>query len=268
MVGEWRLMDAGVEQCRIELVDNTTSFEWKLMRGAVEIDRTAEAFPANVWHYFEFQVTVRGTTNGAYELRHNEVDVMSGTGVDLADGGSDGADIHSFGHSGGGQVIKLDDIYILDSLGAVNNDFLGDSVIVGLLPIADGNQNDFTPSTGIDNYALVDDPSASPSSSDYVDSDTNTEQDFYDYANLPATGLGAIHAVNVISDAAMETVGNRTLKPKFRAVSTAEADGANFVVQGTTLLSHPVILEIDPVTSTTWTQSEIDGGEFGIEVVS
>jgi hypothetical protein len=266
---EWRLLDAGVEQCRLELHDNGDStYEWKLMRGVTEIDRTAEAFALNIWHYFEFQVTVRTGINGAYELRHNEVNVMSGSAVNLAEGGSDGADAHGFGYNSGGQVVKFDDIYILDNQGTVNNNFLGDSVIVGLLPDGEGNQNDFTPSTGIDNSALVDDASASPSETDYVSSDTNTHQDWYTYGDLPATGLGAIRAVSVISDAAMETVGNRTLKPKFRAVSTTEGDGANFVVQGTSVLSHPVIMEVDPVTTTTWTQSEIDGGEFGIEVVS
>ena len=267
--GEWRFLDASVDQCSLEIHDNGDStFEWKMMRGGTELERTTEAFAANVWHYFELKVTVRAGVNGAYELRHNENNVMSATGVNLADTGADGCDAHQFGLTTAGQNVRMDDIYICDDQGSIRNDFLGDSVIVALLTQADGNQNDFTPSTGIDNEALVDDPSDNPTASDYVSSDTIAHQDFYTYDDLPATGLGTIFGLRVVTDAAMETAGSRVLKPKFRAASTTEGDGDDFTVDGVTLLSYPVILEQDPVALADWTKTEIDGGEFGVEVVS
>ena len=267
--GEWRFLDASVDQCSLEIHDNGDStFEWKMMRGATELERTTEAFVYNVWHYFELKVTVRAGVNGAYELRHNENAVMSDTGINLADTGADGCDSHQFGLTPAGQTVWMDDIYICDDQGSIRNDFLGDSVIVALLSQAEGNQNDFTPSTGIDNEALIDDPSNAPSSADYVSSDTNGHQDFYTYDDLPATGIGTIFGIRVITDAAMATVGSRVLKPKFRAASTSEGDGDDFTVDGTTLLSYPVIMEQDPVALSDWTKTEIDGGEFGVEVVS
>jgi hypothetical protein len=267
--GEWRFLDAGVDQCSLEIHDNGDStFEWKMMRGATELERTAESFAKDVWHYFEAKVTVRTGANGAYELRHNENNVMSDTGVNLADTGSDGCDAHQWGLAPAAQIITMDDIYICDDQGSTNNNFLGDSVIVGLLTQAEGNQNDFTPSTGTDNEALVDDPSNSPSTADYVSSDTVAHQDFYTYDNLPATGLGTIFGIRVVTDAAMQTAGSRTLKPKFRAASTSEGDGTTFAVDGVTVLSYPIIMEQDPVAVGAWTKTEIDGGEFGIEVVS
>lgn len=269
IIGEWRFLDAGVEQCNLELHDNGDStFEIKLMRGATQIAITSEAFPINIWHYFECKVTVRIGTDGAWDIKHNEVSVSSGSSVNLADSGSDGCDSHSFGHTTAGNVISMDDIYINDDQGTENNDFLGDSVAVALLPTAEGNQNDFTPSSGVDNSALVDDPSNASSAADYVSSDTNAHQDFYAYQNLPATGLGTIFGISVVTDAAMVAVGNRTLKPKFRAASTSEGDGDDFVVDGVSLLAHPVIMEQDPVAAAAWTKTEIDGGEFGVEVVS
>ena len=66
----------------------------------------------------------------------------------------------------------------------------------------------------------------------------------------------------------MVSVGSRVLKPKFRAASTSEGDGDDFTVDGTGLLSHPIIMEQDPVALAAWTKTEIDGGEFGVEVVS
>jgi hypothetical protein len=267
--GEWRFLDAGVDQCSLEIHDNGDStFEWKMMRGGTELERTAEAFVKDVWHYCELKVTVRAGTDGAYELRHNENSVMSDTGVNLADTGSDGCDAHQFGLTTAGQIASMDDIYICDDQGATNNDFLGDSVIVALLPQAEGNQNDFTPSTGIDNAALVDDPSNAPSSADFVSSDTNGHTDLYTYDNMPATGIGTIFGIRIVTDAAMQTVGSRVLRPKFRAASTSEGEGDDFAVDGTTLLSYPIILEQDPVAAAAWTKTEIDSGEFGVRVVS
>lgn len=268
VTGEWRFNAASVEQCRLEYHDNGDStYEIKLMRGVTEIDKTAESFPISTWHYFEVKLTIRTGTDGAYEIRHNENSVLSGSSVNLAETGSDGCDSQSFGHTSGG-VIYHDDIYMCDDQGATNNDFLGDCVIVALLPTADGNQNDFTPSSGIDNSALVDDADTSPSTSDYVSSDTNAHQDFYAYEDLPATGLGTIFGIRVVVDAAMIAVGNRTLKPKFRAASTSEGDGDDFVVDGTGVISHSIIMEQDPVAAAAWTKTEMDGGEFGVEVVS
>jgi len=267
-VGEWRFLDGGVEQCNLEVVDGSGVFELRLKRGATTIDTTSETFAKDVWHYFEFQVTVRTGTNGAYELRHNENNVMSGASVNLADTGSDGCDSHQFGLTVAAQVLGMDDIYILDDQGTTNNDFLGDSVIVALEAQADGNQNDFTPSAGGVNADLIDDPSDTPSSADWISSDTNAHQDFFTYDNMPATGIGTIFGLRVVTDAAMQAVGSRVLKPKFRAASTSEGDGADFTVSGTTLLSYPVIMEQDPVAAAAWTKTEIDGGEFGVEVVS
>lgn len=265
---EFRFLDASVEQCNLEVVDGSGVFELRLKRGTTTIDTTAEAFVKDVWHYFELKVTVRTGVNGSYELRHNENNVMSGSSVNLADTGSDGCDSFQFGLAPAAQILGMDDIYILDSLGTTNNDFLGDSVIVALETQAEGNQNDFTPSSGVDNEALVDDAATSPSATDFVSSDTNTHQDFYTYDNMPATGIGTIFGIRVITDAGMQAVGSRVLKPKFRAASTSEGDGDDFTVSGVAILSHPVIMEQDPVALAAWTKTEIDGGEFGVEVVS
>jgi hypothetical protein len=85
---------------------------------------------------------------------------------------------------------------------------------------------------------------------------------------MPATGIGTIFGIRIVTDAAMQTVGSRVLRPKFRAASTSEGEGDDFAVDGTTLLSYPIILEQDPVAAAAWTKTEIDSGEFGVRVVS
>lgn len=264
----WRFLNANNEQCRIEVFDNGNStFELRIMRGVTQVAITNQSFAQNVWHFFEAKLTVRTGVNGAFEIRRNESSVLSGSSVNLADTGSDGCDAHSWGLVSGSGCL-MDDIYILDDQGATNNNFLGDVVIVGLLPTAEGNRNEFTPSSGTNNAALVDDPDDLPSESDFVSSDTNGHTDLYAYENLPATGLGTIFGIRVITDAGMATVGSRTLRPKFRDGGGSEGNGANFIISGTAVLSKPVIMEQNPVTASAWTASDINNGEFGVEVVS
>ena len=252
---------AGVEQCYLKRIDQTGNlFKLAIMRGAVEVDITTDTYDSTIWHYFELKVVVRTGTNGSYELRHNEVTVASLTGssVNLAEGGSDGADIFGFAPVG-----KSDDIYILDDQGSVNNTFLGDSAVYEILPDGDGDVTDWTTSTGSSHFDLVNNLGV-----EYVSSDTNTQKDLFDFAALPTTGLGAIFGLMTVPTCRMEAVGSRTLKPVFRNAADAEGDGANFVVTGVASLDYPVIMELNPVSSSAWTKTDIDDGQLGVEVVS
>jgi len=252
---------AGVEQCYLKRIDQTGDlFKLAIYRGAVEVDISTETWDSTIWHFFEFKAVVRNGVNGSYELRHNEVNIasMTGSGVNLAEGGTDGADVFGFAPFG-----SSDDIYILNDQGTVNNTFLGDSAVQEILPDGDGDVTDWTTSTGMTHYTLINNLGA-----EYVKSDTNTQKELFDFEALPTTGLGAIFGVMTLPTCKMEAVGSRTLKPKFRNAADAEGDGANFVVSGTASLDYPAIMEISPVSAVAWTKTEIDGGQLGLEVVS
>lgn len=263
-----QIFAGAAEQCRLELeTDGGTGAQWKLIRGTTTI-ATSPAFALNQWFYFELQVDVL-TSAAAYELRQNEVNVMSGTGANLADSGTGGAD--AFGIDAVGTP-KFDDIYVLDNDNtdlAGNTTFRGDSVEFEALITANGHQQDFTPSTGASNVLVVDDLATAASSSDYVSSDTNTNQDFYEFEDLPSTGIGTIYAVKLSASVAMEGIGSRTFKYKFSRADNTEFDvGDTQAVSGVTLVDLPVFVAINPDTVAAWTKTALDAGEFGIEVVS
>lgn len=255
---------AASEQCRLERVDQTGGiYKLRLMRGATQIYETTETFDSSIWHYFELQVTVRTGTNASYELRHNEVSLSSASSLNLAEAGSDGADVFGFAPAG-----LTDDVYILDDQGTTNNTFLGDCVVEAVLPDGDGATTDWTTSTGVDHYLLVDDPNTVANDTDYVQSDTNGHLDLFDYAALSSTGLGTIFGVQVSARSAMTAVGTRTLRSKFRSGGGTNANGPSFVVNGTAYSEYPTIMEENPVLAAAWTKSDIDAGQFGVEVVS
>jgi len=164
-------------------------------------------------------------------------------------------------------TITLDDLYICNGAGSVNNNFLGDVVIETLYPNGNGNSSQLVGSDGnsTDNYLLVDEP-GDPSAADYVGSPTIGQKDTYAFSNLVKVGgvLGVVaHAFAHKSDAG--AVSGRILA---RPTSTDFA-GADFSPSVGTVASAngtKTIWELNPQTVAAWTTAEVDASQFGIEV--
>jgi len=265
---EWRFLNGASEQLKLEAVTSGGGFDLRITRGATTIATSSEVLAFNVWHYIELKVTL--TNTGSYELRVNEQNVLSDAGpVDLQELGSSGADGHSWFHNGG-TTNRMDDIYILDGTGTVNNDFRGDSVMYHLKPNGDGTAIDWSiePTTPTTHYDKVDDDPTNPSSTDYVYTNTNTDEEFYDYENNPATGVGTIFGVKYSIGARMAAAGSSTLRTKFYDGTSMTANGDDIVVDGTSVAHTPVFFDQNPVTASTWTKTDIDNGQFGFERIS
>lgn len=265
-----RFMTGTTEQVRLVLDhQDSSNFLVNLEHETNGVIDTAGDFAYGIWHYFEIKVTVHPTA-GAYELRHNESTVFSGSGVDTADDGTAGADLFEFDKNGGAAE-RWDDIYILDSTGSVNNDFLGDSVVEAISPTSDGNQLDWTPSSGTTHYVLVDDVATGGGSADEatnVQSDTNADIDLWGFSDI-AFITGTIHGIMVLTQAAMDIAGTRTIRVRYRADSTSEYTGGNLVVNDVNYKTFTTIFEQDPDAGPgAWQNSALDAAEFGVEVVS
>lgn len=259
-----RLFSGSSEQCRIEVENSGGLPRFKLVRGTTTL-ATSSTFAAAQWHYFELKVDVL-TSGATVELRRNEVTILSASGLNLANTGANGADAVGFGYQATG-TSQIDDIYICDSTGSVNNNFLGDSVCMGILPQTEGHLNEFTPSTGTDNAALVDETSGTQTT-DFVSSDTNGQQDYYVMADLPPTGLGTIYGVRLSGSWAMATTGTRVARYRYYNGSTEFTIGANISAATTVVVELPQISELNPDTGVPWVKTDIDNAEFGVEVVS
>lgn len=154
---------------------------------------------------------------------------------------------------------RYDDIYICDETGSVNNTLLGDVVIVHTVPTSDVT-SDFTPSTGTDNFAVIDEQL--PSDSDYVESATDGHIDMYGYNNLALSG--DIYGINV------RTRARKTAPDDIRLISKSDsgatASDTSAVPVSSETYEHYRIMETDPDTSALWTGSGLDAAEFGFEV--
>ncbi len=217
----------------------------------------------NTWYYIECKVK-GGTSDGLFELRINEVVRYSGGPFDnVPTGGTNGincVDIvngnYSFGH--------VDDIYILNTSGSENNDFLGDIRVDAIRPNGAGNYTQFIPSAG-NNYECIDESQFDDS--DYVEEQTLGDKDSYSYADVPTDlddlSIFGVQINNVCKRT--EAATSRKMKGFLRTGGSDYEDSAAKDLNDT-FSSIESIWENDPSDSNPWTQAKINACEFGIEV--
>ena len=254
----------GTEQIRLEFVGSAGHFNFAVKRGATTLATTVGDYSYGIWHYFEFKVNFH-TSTGSYELRHNEVTQVSGSGVNTAESGSNQADQWRYNFTTTGP--DYDDLYLLDTTGSTNNDFLGDTQIEAITVSADGAQNDWTAQEAGTNAQMVDDPGAPDDGTNVILSNTATDIDVFNMTNLVNT-LGTVHAVGVQIQARVDASGSRTLRSKFHDGTSTFGNGAQFTVSSTSFAEFVTIMETNPVTASAWAVSEIDAGQYGVEVVT
>jgi len=253
------------EQCRLTVVSSGSGYVWRLLRGATTIATSATVRNFDTWYYIELKVTVRDGTDGVYELRVDETADLSGSGVNLANTASDGADVFQF--SSTTTSARWDDIYICDDQGSINNDFKGDSAVRGILPTSDGASTAWTPSTGSSHFVLVDDPATTSNDNDYNRGVNNGDRDLYGYANLAGLINGPISGIMVQSDMRMETTGTAQVKVVIRQ-GGVNFDQATHTVNGTPVRAYTQVVENSPDDAAPWEVADIDGAEIGVEKVS
>ena len=273
--------------CGIEFITNTDAtpaaqlslqldrvddfiYRWVLKRGntisSSTID-TSSNFWANKWYYFEIKVKIDPTT-GTYELRQDGSNIMSGTGANTAadgDAGMDSIAIHMDSDFAGTVFQLFDDLYVLDTQGTYNNDFLGDCLIEGIYPNGDGDVLQWEPSLGGNHYVEVDETTA-VSDSDKVTADAVNEKDLFEYEAL-ADILDNIRGIQICTCHAMQTSGSRSFIHTMRDISNNDNDGSATIVSNSGVYSTDCeIVEKEPQGGSDWTKSDIDSYQFGVKV--
>lgn len=132
-----------------------------------------------------------------------------------------------------------------------------------LVPSADTTDKDWTPSTGTDNYALVDE--VPPSDTDYVSSETVGNLDLYELSDW--TPPGSDYDILFINDwmrANADTVGAEVRSVITSGSTTSNGDAESLTTTATYFLR---MLTTDPNTSAAWTATAINDLQIGQEHV-
>lgn len=264
----------------VERVD-TQTYKWELRRGDQQDDPLIEetgTFPADEWIYWEIIINI-DPSNGYFDIyKDGNIFHVGGTLLDTAATGVAGADSMGFTLStankwttSGFETIDICDWYILDDTGTGPGNFLlGPVQTERIFPDADDKAyDDWTPSTGVNHYALVNETAWSAGTDDehvYADSAPLIDLWFYEDSSL-AFGSNIV-AIQINTTAAMRTSGSRKFKHKFNDNISTPANLANgneeFFINDVLWDVYSEVFEDDPVAGGTFTKTKIEDYSFGI----
>lgn len=167
----------------------------------------------------------------------------------------------------------IDDLYWGDSAGAApHNGYIGDQRIQGQLAMTDaagggGSDQDFTPSTGTDHGALLDEDPANDGT-DYVASSTIGHKETVIFPSI-ALVSGRVYGVQMMPNLVKSAAGGRQIVNLLRNHLGAEAQGdETWGPSETDYKFYPEPFQTNPTTGDTqWTASEVNAMEGGIEIV-
>ncbi len=154
----------------------------------------------------------------------------------------------------------IDDLYVLSGTGGTLTTRIGPCRVVGIVSsTGDGSVAQFTPSTGTDNGAMVDDSTPD----DDTTYNASTTIGFIDTYNFAAVGYtGTVKGVGIRNDCKADS-GVAGIRNVSRISSTNYFSSAIALTSSYTICIN--IQELSPATAGAWTVSEIDGAEFGLE---
>ena len=220
---------------------------------------SSNSLPILTWNFIEVKLTI-ADSGGNFEVRVNESTWINFSGdTKQSSTLATAVRLQVWGRSSDNAI---DDLYVCDSTGSINNSFLGDVRVDTVRPNGVGNYSEFSKQGSASNWDNLDDTTID-SDSTYNYSNTVGQRDTLDCGNLPAI-TGSIFGVQVNMAARKDDAGGRTLRSLTR-VSSTDYEGASQNV-GTDYRVYRQVIEQNPNTTAAWTESEINTAEFGYKV--
>jgi hypothetical protein len=229
-----------------------------------------ECYPADgTWHNCVVKTTIDNTT-GTIEVWVDGIKVIDVSGLDnnydpYGEPGAAGIYIVGGDSGGNDSEIYIDDLYAVTD---PSGDW-GDRQIEALLPNGNGSNSGWSRSGGSNNYEMVDETNPDADTT-YVYA-SSTVKDTYAFQNLSASNINTIDAVQVTLLAMKHRDGARTINTVARESGGTEADSGAFEMQhgagGDAFVPIRHVYETKP-SGGAWSESDVNGAEFGMEVAS
>lgn len=210
------------------------------------------------YHHIEIKVKI-ADSGGYIEVRVNEVTVLNLTGIDTQNTGTNTAGQFSIGEFGdvtdaGAQfgTLDVDDVYTWnDDASDLENtvtDFVGDKGVYTLFPNADTTDADFTKSTGVTGYTLIDE--VPPANTDYLSDTTGAAKSIFGVQSLPGN-VAEVIAMTPFIYCRKEEAGSVTIHGGLR-VDTDETYGPDDSPSTAYAYLRQGPKTIDPSTGVAW----------------
>lgn len=213
----------------------------------------------DTWTYFVIRVKFHDTT-GIVEVWKDGVQVLNLTGIDTISSGTATTIRNVFGYRPtGNSTIYFDDMVFVDNVGTDLTTVFDPVKIEALRPTSDVAEN-WTKSTGVDSFALVDEHPVS--ATDYISSTVATTKEEWGMGDR--THTGPILALVASAVAANLDGGAASLKLGLKR-GGAESQSAGLGLAATTTHVQHVV-ENDPTTGVAWTDANANAVTMTAEV--
>jgi len=235
--------------------------------GAAVVEGVALA--NDVHRYVEVRVRMTNAITGQVEVIVDGAPYILITGVQTTNVAATTLNKVQFhlGHSGNAaSKVIVDDIYVLDQAGGVKATFLGNQSVEAVYPNADGAVSDWTALGAGDHYLEVDELTVDDDDTSYVFASVDNDEELFEFTPL-AQLSGTINGVMVKSRLKNDAAGSRNVQTLHRSVAGNVSNGATKVVNTTAYAAYNQIWEVNPDGSVAWTVAEIDGSQFGMELI-
>lgn len=215
------------------------------------------------WYFLEIKTVINDTT-GSYEVQVDGVSVLSETGIDTRDGGNGVfSDIQIGGFASGSNGADCAGLIVWDDQGGDLTDFPGPCSLTAIHPDGDGDDEQWSTSSGTDSYLLVNETAPHDDDSDYIEDSTSTNRTLFTYGNV-STNFTGIIGIQI------NTVVRETDASDFTLINTVKSGGTLYpesaqAIAGQTYESLPNVLDLDPDTSAAWTVTNLNAVQVGVE---
>ena len=217
------------------------------------------------WYFVELGAYIDNSA-GTLQVFVNGMLDLDLSGIDTQALAGDTADTIVLGGfitaTGGALSFWLGQIYVCDDQGASENTFLGDCRVIAQVPTGDGAHAEWTPLTGGDQYAMVDEIPPDGDTS-YVSSRALGAIDTFTFPALGVTGT--VIAVKTCMDAERDDVGYRAIAPVIRQLGT-DYIYADVVASAGSYAKFTETFLVRPSDGNPWQASDLATTEFGVAV--
>lgn len=241
----------------IELRDNSTGI----------LGRSLPCIGAGAYQHIEVYALAGDDDDGAIEVRVDEVTRLNLTGITTTYSGNNEFSQVLFGCELGGGDANYDfaDSFCNDTVddGSGCNTFIGDTKCGCLMVNADTAQADFTLSSGVSGYALLDE--TPPNDADYIDTSSTAAESDFGLENGPAN-LTEILTVRPFNRAWKDDAGTCTIAPSMKSA------GDKAAVDDQPITTAPAYYDsnvpVNPDTGVPWTLTNLNSALLVVERVS
>ena len=237
------------------------AFKSSSFAGGNTLGTGSTVLDTSTWYWVELY-TVIDSSSGSVLLEIDGVEELNLTSIDTdpqLTGTVDQVGIVS----GSGAANYFDHFFIAD--GSLFGASLGPQYIDVLTPTEDTAYADFTPSSGSDHYAMVDDV-PNDGSTTYVYGNTLGSQDRFVVSDL-ADNPYAINLVQIAS-IAIDSATNTELEIKTNIYSGAESLSGPGLCPQDSFADAVVITATDPDTDGAWNKSAVDALQAEVEITN